>query len=75
MDYSVRIWDLETNQQVGNPLLHDDEVLTVAASADGTFIASAGKEAKVYVWNMMAALKQSDDEVAVSMPFYSRRRF
>jgi WD40 repeat protein len=25
-DYSVRIWDLKTNQQVGDPLLHDDEL-------------------------------------------------
>jgi WD40 repeat protein len=38
--------------------LHDDELLAVAMSPDGKHIASAGLDAKVYVWSMEAALKQ-----------------
>jgi WD40 repeat protein len=41
-DYSVHIWDLRTNQAVGDPLLHDDELLAIAMSPDGKYIASAG---------------------------------
>ncbi|KAJ8587616.1 WD40 repeat-like protein, partial [Rhizopogon salebrosus TDB-379] len=50
-DCSVRIWDLKTNQQVGDPLLHDDELLAIAIPSDGRYIASAGKDKKAYVWN------------------------
>ncbi|KAJ8594421.1 WD40 repeat-like protein, partial [Rhizopogon salebrosus TDB-379] len=43
-DCSVRIWDLKPseNQQVGDPLLHDDELLALAIPSDGRYIASAG---------------------------------
>jgi len=60
-DYSVRIWDLETNQQVGDPLWHDDRISAVAMSSDGRYFASAmyGPSAKVYVWNLEAVLKHA----------------
>ncbi|KAJ8597823.1 WD40 repeat-like protein [Rhizopogon salebrosus TDB-379] len=64
-DYSVRIWDLKTNQQVGHPLLHDDELLALAIPSDGRYITSAGKDTKVYVWSVEAALKQSGNQVRV----------
>jgi WD40 repeat protein len=57
-DCSVRIWDLKTNQQVGDPLLHDDELLALAIPSDGRYIASAGLDKKIYVWSLEAALKQ-----------------
>ncbi|KAJ8580251.1 WD40 repeat-like protein, partial [Rhizopogon salebrosus TDB-379] len=41
-DCSVRIWDLKTNKQVGDPLLHDDELLALTTPSDGRYIASAG---------------------------------
>ena len=62
-DYSVRIWDLKTNQQVGEPLLHDDELLTVVLCSDGRYIASAGLDKKIYIWSLEAALKQGGDQV------------
>ncbi|KAG2741825.1 WD40 repeat-like protein, partial [Suillus brevipes Sb2] len=57
-DYSVRIWDLKTNQAVGDPHLHDDEVRAVVMSPDGKCIASAGLDKKIYVWSLEAALER-----------------
>ncbi|OAX32771.1 WD40 repeat-like protein [Rhizopogon vinicolor AM-OR11-026] len=55
-DCSIRIWDLKTNQSVGNPLLHDDELCALAMSADGKYIATAGSDAKIYLWSFDVAL-------------------
>ncbi|OAX34210.1 WD40 repeat-like protein, partial [Rhizopogon vinicolor AM-OR11-026] len=57
-DCSVRIWDLKINQQVGEPLLHDDEPLSLAISSDGRYIASDGIEKIIYLWSIEAALKK-----------------
>ena len=62
-DYSVRIWDLKTIQQVGDPLLHDDQLLTVVLCSDGRYIASAGTDKRIYIWSLEVALKQASDLV------------
>jgi WD40 repeat protein len=42
-DRSLRVWDLDTGKQVGEPLLdHDAQVLRVAASPNGHWIVSGG---------------------------------
>jgi WD40 repeat protein len=64
-DCLVRIWDLKTNQSVGEPLLHDDELLALAISPDGIYIASAGNDGKIYVWNLEAAVQRQSDHVRV----------
>lgn len=51
LDYSVRIWNLKTNQPVGDTPLHDGKLLT---ASNGNYIASAGN----YICSMEAALKQ-----------------
>ncbi|KAJ8590640.1 WD40 repeat-like protein [Rhizopogon salebrosus TDB-379] len=61
-DYSVRIWHLKTNQQVGDPLLHDDQLLAIAIPSDGQYIASAGLDKNIYVWSFEAALKQNGNQ-------------
>ncbi|KAG2741843.1 hypothetical protein P692DRAFT_201254584 [Suillus brevipes Sb2] len=61
-DCSIRIWDLKTNQAVGDPLLHDDHVYAVAMSPDGKCIASAGLDKKNYIWSLEAALKRHQGE-------------
>ncbi|KAJ8579398.1 hypothetical protein M405DRAFT_835862, partial [Rhizopogon salebrosus TDB-379] len=43
-------------------LLHDDELLAIAIPSDGRYIASAGKDKKVYVWSFEAALKQNGNQ-------------
>jgi WD40 repeat protein len=55
--------DLKTNQQVGDPLLHDDALLAIVLSSDGRYIASAGLDQKIYIWSLEAALKQASDQV------------
>ena len=62
---SVRIWNLKTNQQVGDPLLHDDQLFTVVLSSDGRYIASAGLDQKFCIWSLEAALEQAGDRVRV----------
>lgn len=64
-DRSVRILDLEANQLVGEPLLHDDELLALAISSDGQYVASAGLDKKVYVWSLETALKWDGDKLRV----------
>jgi WD40 repeat protein len=65
-DDSVRIWNLKTNQAVGDPLLHDDRVLVVAMSPDGKYVASAGLDKKIYVWSLEAVLdRHGRDQVGV----------
>lgn len=62
MDCSVRIWDLKINQPVGQPLLHDNELLVVAVSPDGQYIVRTVLDAKIYVWSLEAVLKQDSDQ-------------
>jgi len=60
VDYSVRIWDMTTNQQVGNSLLRDGEVRTLVISSDGQYVTSAGFDEEINVWSLQAALNGSD---------------
>ena len=60
VDYSVRIWDMTTNQQVGNSLLRDGEVRTLVISSDGQYVTSAGFDEEINVWSLQAALNGND---------------
>jgi len=69
-DYSVRIWDLKTNQSVGDPLFHDDEFSTLTMTSDEKCITSAGLVAKIYIRNLEVALtgkRRVDHQVGVRM--------
>jgi WD40 repeat protein len=67
--FSVRIWDLKTNQAVGDPLLHDDYVFAVAMSPDGKYIACGGPDKKIYVWSLEAALERHQVGVLCALVF------
>ncbi|KAJ8595718.1 WD40 repeat-like protein [Rhizopogon salebrosus TDB-379] len=71
-DCSVRIWDLKTNEQVGDPLLHDDELSALAIPSDGRYIASAGLDKKNYVWGFDAALGHGGDQIFDASPLPKR---
>jgi WD40 repeat protein len=52
-DNSVRVWDLETGEQL-TELTHGDVVWSVAYSPDGSSLASAGYDGLVRVWDLSA---------------------
>ncbi|KIK62244.1 hypothetical protein GYMLUDRAFT_995037, partial [Collybiopsis luxurians FD-317 M1] len=51
-DSTIRIWDVFTSTQIGDPLLgHDDSIFSVAFSFDGNRIVSGSKDGTVRIWN------------------------
>ncbi|KAG2052849.1 WD40 repeat-like protein [Suillus hirtellus] len=65
-DKSLRVWDLDTGKQVGEPLLgHDDLVCAVSVSPDGRWIASGGANGSILVWEV-ATNKRELKRVPVS---------
>ncbi|KAG2748709.1 WD40 repeat-like protein [Suillus brevipes Sb2] len=52
-DKSIRVWDFDTEKQVGEPLLgHDHGVCAVAASSNGRWIVSGAKNGSILVWEI-----------------------
>ena len=52
-DYSVHIWNLETDQIELTPKGHSDKVTSVAFSHDGSHVVSGSSDGTVLIWNMM----------------------
>ncbi|KAG2344347.1 WD40 repeat-like protein [Suillus weaverae] len=72
-DKSLRVWNLDTGKQVGEPLLgHDAEVMTVAASPDGRWIVSGGWNGSILIWEV-ATDKTELKRVPVSFKRHSKR--
>ncbi|KAG2343243.1 WD40 repeat-like protein [Suillus weaverae] len=60
-DHTARLWDLDTNLQVGPPLQHKDSLLSAALSADGKALVTGpgnGRDTTVHTWDVHAILKE-----------------
>ncbi|KIK41606.1 hypothetical protein CY34DRAFT_46207, partial [Suillus luteus UH-Slu-Lm8-n1] len=52
VDDTARLWDLDTNLQVGPPLQHENEVECAAFSTDGKLLSTACDDNNAYVWDI-----------------------
>ncbi|KAG2045523.1 WD40 repeat-like protein [Suillus hirtellus] len=68
-DKTARLWNLDTNLQIGPPLQHKNDVTCAAFSADGKLLSTAGRgDENAYVWDIQAILKIAGLEDLLSMP-------
>jgi WD40 repeat protein len=58
-DNTTRLWNLDTNLQVGPLLQHEDFVRCAALSADGTVLVTGCQDSKLYTWDIHAILKEA----------------
>jgi WD40 repeat protein len=64
----VRLWNLNTNLQVGPPLRHDCDVNGVAFSPDGTCLVTGAADNNAYMWDIRAMLKDAGLEHLLLVP-------
>ncbi|KAG1806080.1 uncharacterized protein BJ212DRAFT_789663 [Suillus subaureus] len=67
-DKTARLWNLDTNLQVGSPIQHEDHVRCSAFSADGKLLSTGCVDKNAYVWDVQAILKTAGLEDLLSIP-------
>jgi WD40 repeat protein len=65
-DKTARLWNLDTNLQVGPPIQHENFVRRAAFSADGKLLSTACNDNNAYVWDIYAFLKAAGLEDLLS---------
>jgi len=66
-DGTARLWDLDTNLQVGPPLQHESVVHSAAISADGKQLVTGCHDENAYVWDIHTTLKDAGLEDLLSI--------
>jgi len=64
---TARLWNLDTNLQVGPPLLNEDTVYSAAISADGKQLVTGCDDSNAYVWDIHTILKDAGLEDLLSI--------
>lgn len=67
-DRTVRLWNLDTNLPVGEPLRHEAGVYCAALSADGKLLVTGCNDYNAYVWDIHAILKEIGLDDLLSNP-------
>ncbi|KAG2346304.1 WD40 repeat-like protein [Suillus weaverae] len=67
-DGTARLWNLDTNLQVGPPLQREQGVGCAAFSADGKLLSTGCADENAYVWDVQAILKPAGLEDLLSIP-------
>lgn len=58
-DNAVRIWNLDTNLQVGPPLQHEEDLSSAALSPDGKVLVTACRNENAHTWDVHAILEEA----------------
>jgi WD40 repeat protein len=57
-DGSIRLWDIQSGQAIGEPLIaHDGDVWSASFSKDGKRIVSAGKDGTIRLWDVQSLFR------------------
>jgi WD40 repeat protein len=69
MGQTARLWNLDTNLQIGPPLQHENFVWHAAFSADGKLLSTACYDNNAYVWDTQTILDTAgiEDLLGVSV--------
>lgn len=58
-DKTTRLWNIENNQPIGPPLLHEGAVRSAAFSPDGKLLATVCGNHHIYTWDVASIIKEA----------------
>jgi WD40 repeat protein len=66
-DKTARLWNLDTNLQVGPPLQHEEGLYSAGISPDGKALVTGCQDGNAYTWDVHAILKEAGVEGLLSI--------